>query len=73
MYLIVKVILEYKSEGKDFEVIDVLEIVGKGLKGIVNGKIVLVGNKVLMIVNNIGVLFEMEIIVELIVLVVIDD
>ncbi|WP_461599947.1 HAD-IC family P-type ATPase, partial [Winogradskyella sp.] len=50
---IAKAILEYKSEGEDFEAQDVSEIAGKGLKGVVNGKTVLVGNKALMTANNI--------------------
>ena len=70
---IAKAILEYKAEGKDFEAQDVSEIAGKGLKGIVNGKTVLVGNKALMIANNIDVSTETESIVESIVLVAIDN
>ncbi|WP_127844270.1 heavy metal translocating P-type ATPase [Psychroflexus aestuariivivens] len=70
---IAKAILEYKSEGEDFEAQDVSEIAGKGLKGIVNGKTVLVGNKALMTANNINVPTETESIVESIVLVAIDN
>ncbi|WP_179319598.1 heavy metal translocating P-type ATPase [Winogradskyella helgolandensis] len=70
---IAKAILEYKSEGEDFEAQDVSEIAGKGLKGIVSGKIVLVGNKALMTANNIDVPTETESIVESIVLVAIDN
>ncbi|MGS2725252.1 heavy metal translocating P-type ATPase [Psychroserpens sp. BH13MA-6] len=70
---IAKAILEYKSEGEDFEAQDVSEIAGKGLKGIVNGKTVLVGNKALMTTNNIDVPSETESIVESIVLVAIDN
>jgi Cd2+/Zn2+-exporting ATPase len=70
---IAKAILEYKSEGEDFEAQDVSEIAGKGLKGIVNSKTVLVGNKALMITNNIEVPAETENIVESIVLVAIDN
>ncbi|MDT0554516.1 heavy metal translocating P-type ATPase [Patiriisocius hiemis] len=70
---IAKAILEYKSEGEDFEAQDVSEIAGKGLKGIVNSKTVLVGNKALMIANNINVPSETESIVESIVLVAIDN
>ena len=70
---IAKAILEYKSEGEDFEAQDVSEIAGKGLKGIVNGKTVLVGNKALMTANNIDVPTETESIVESIVLVAIDN
>lgn len=69
---IAKAILEYKAEGADFDAKEVSEIAGKGLKGIVNGKTVLVGNKALMTANNIEVLNETENIVESIVLVAID-
>ena len=57
----------------NFEAQDVSEIAGKGLRGIVNGKTVLVGNKALMTANNIGVPSETETIVESIVLVAIDN
>ena len=70
---IAKAILEYKAEGADYEAAEVSEIAGKGLKGIVNDKTVLVGNKALMTANNINVLAEIETIVESIVLVAIDD
>jgi Cd2+/Zn2+-exporting ATPase len=70
---IAKAILEYKAEGKDFEAQDVSEIAGKGLKGIVNGKTVLVGNKALMTTNSIDVPSETESIVESIVLVAINN
>ena len=64
---IAKAILEYKAEGEDFEATEVSEIAGKGLKGIVNGKTVLVGNKALMIANSIDVPTETKSIVESIV------
>ncbi len=70
---IAKAILEYKAEGKGFEATEVSEIAGKGLKGIVNGKTVLVGNKALMTTNSIDVPTETESIVESIVLVAIDN
>ena len=70
---IANAILEYKDEGEDYEASEVTEIAGKGLKGIVNGKTVLVGNKALMIANSINVLEETETIVESIVLVSIDN
>jgi Cd2+/Zn2+-exporting ATPase len=70
---IAKAILEYKAEGEDFEAKEVSEIAGKGLKGMVNDKTVLVGNKALLIANNIDVPTETESIVESIVLVVIDN
>lgn len=70
---IAKAIMEYKSEGDDFKATDVSEIAGKGLKGTVNGKTVLVGNKPLMTSNNIEVPSETDGIVESIVMVSIDN
>ena len=70
---IAKAIMEYQENEEDFEVKEVSEIAGKGLKGIVNGKTVLVGNKALMTANNIGVPSETKSIVESIVLVAIDN
>ena len=69
---IAKAILEYKAEGKDFEATEVSEVAGKGLKGLVNGKQVLVGNKALMVSNGIEVPSETDTIVESIVMVAID-
>ncbi|MFD0964257.1 heavy metal translocating P-type ATPase [Pseudofulvibacter geojedonensis] len=70
---IAKAIMEYKENEDDYEAKDVSEIAGKGLKGIVNGKTVLVGNKALMAVNNIDVPAETKFIVESIVLVAIEN
>ncbi|WP_166961800.1 heavy metal translocating P-type ATPase [Yeosuana marina] len=70
---IAKAIMEYKENSKDFEAEKVSEIAGKGLKGNVNGKTVLVGNKALMLANNIKFPKETESIVESIVLVAIDN
>ncbi|NNL15905.1 MAG: cadmium-translocating P-type ATPase [Flavobacteriaceae bacterium] len=70
---IAKAIMEYKENGEDFEAQEVSEIAGKGLKGTVNGKTVLVGNKALMIANNVDVPTETESIVESIVLVAIEN
>ncbi len=70
---IAKAIMEYKENGDDYEAKEVSEIAGKGLKGIVKGKIVLVGNKALMIAYDIDVPTETENIVESIVLVSIDN
>lgn len=70
---IAKAIMEYKEKGDDYKAERVSEIAGKGLKGIVNGKPVLVGNKILMTANNINVPTETEGIVESIVLVAIDN
>ncbi|HZJ21575.1 MAG TPA: heavy metal translocating P-type ATPase [Pricia sp.] len=69
---IAKAILEYKAEGADFEASEVSEVAGKGLKGTVNDKTVLVGNKALMTSNNIQVPAENETIVESIVMVSIE-
>ena len=70
---IAKAIMEYKENGVAFEAQEVSEIAGKGLKGFVNGKTVLVGNKALMIANDIDVPNEIESIVESVVLVSIDN
>ncbi len=69
---IAKAILEYKADGSDYEATDVSEVAGKGLKGTVNGKTVLVGNKALMTSNSIEVPSETDGIVESIVMVSID-
>ncbi|MDC6388858.1 heavy metal translocating P-type ATPase [Maribacter sp. PR1] len=69
---IAKAILEYKADGSDYEANDVSEVAGKGLKGTVNGKTVLVGNKALMTSNNIEVPTETDGIVESIVMVAIE-
>ena len=69
---IAKAILEYKADGTCFKTTDVSEIAGKGLKGIVNGKDILVGNKALMTTHKIKVPKEVETIVESNVLVAID-
>jgi Cd2+/Zn2+-exporting ATPase len=69
---IAKAILEYKAKGADLEATAVSEVAGKGLKGTVNGKSVLVGNKALMISNGIEVPSETEGIVESIVMVSIE-
>ncbi len=70
---IAKAIMEYKENGDNFEAKEVSEIAGKGLKGTINGKTVLVGNKALMMANAIEVPKETESIVESIVLVAIDN
>ena len=69
---IAKAIMEYQKGTNNFEANKVSEVAGKGLKGMVNGKEVLVGNKALMVSNNIEVPNETESIVESIVLVAID-
>ena len=70
---IAKAIMEYKADGEDFQATKVTEVAGKGLKGTVNGKIVLVGNKPLMTSNNIEVPSETDNIVESIVMVSIES
>ncbi len=69
---IAKAILEYKADGADLEATNVSEVAGKGLKGTVNGKTVLVGNKALMTSNSIEVPSATNDIVESIVMVAID-
>ena len=69
---IAKAIMEYKADGADYDATDVTEIAGKGLKGTVKGKTVLVGNKALMTSNTIDVPSETDSIVESIVMVGID-
>src|SRR5690606_28070097 len=49
---IAKAIMEYKEAGNDYDAQEVTEIAGKGLKGKVNDKWVLVGNKTLLDANN---------------------
>ena len=70
---IAKAIMEYKAEEQDFEATNVSEIAGKGLKGMVNDKIVLVGNKSLLTSHKIDVPSYTDKIVESIVLVSIDN
>lgn len=69
---IAKAIMEYQKGTNNFEANNVSEVAGKGLKGMVNGREILVGNKALMVSNNIEVPNETESIVESIVLVAID-
>ena len=70
---IAKAILKYKAEGTDIKATDVSEVAGKGLRGTVNGKTVLVGNKALMASNNIDVPSETDDIVDSIVMLAIDE
>jgi Cd2+/Zn2+-exporting ATPase len=69
---IARAIMEYKGGSKNLGASNVSEIAGKGLRGNVNGKIVLAGNKSLMISNNIDVPSETDTIVESIVMVAMD-
>lgn len=68
---IAKAIMDY-SETYSFRAVDVEEIAGRGLKGIVNEKVVLAGNQRLMDMHNIPVPSEVHEVVESIVLVGID-
>lgn len=69
---IARAIMEYKGGSKNLGASNVSEIAGKGLRGNVNGKTVLAGNKSLMISNNIDVPSETDTIVESIVMVAMD-
>ncbi|MCK7591521.1 cadmium-translocating P-type ATPase [Subsaxibacter sp. CAU 1640] len=70
---IAKAIMQYQTETSTIKATDVSEVAGKGLKGVVNGKTVLVGNKALMTSNGIEVPTETDTIVESIVMVAIDQ
>ncbi len=70
---IARAILEYEPNDNIYQANNVTEIAGKGLKGNVNGKTILAGNKSLMISNNIEVPIETESIVESIVMIAIDN
>jgi Cd2+/Zn2+-exporting ATPase len=69
---IAKAIMEYSTDNNLPEATDIQEIAGKGLKGKVDGKIILVGNKKLMEQFVIDVPTETDSIVESIVMVGID-
>ncbi len=69
---IAKAIMEYKLKGEVYTATEVAEIAGKGLKGLVNGKSVWVGNKALMVSNHVEVPQELDEVVESMVLVAID-
>lgn len=68
---IARAILEFKNE-IEFVATNVTEIAGKGLKGIVNNKTILVGNKALMDSHQIEIPSETDQIVESIVMIAID-
>ncbi|RXG15943.1 Cd2+/Zn2+-exporting ATPase [Leeuwenhoekiella aestuarii] len=63
---------EYHVQGVAFSASEVSEIAGKGLKGNVNGKTVLAGNKALLTAHNIPVPAEVDEIVESVVMVAVD-
>lgn len=69
---IAKAILEYELNVKPYKATEVTEIAGKGLKGLVNTKTVLVGNKALMNDHHISIPKETETVVESIVMMAID-
>jgi Cd2+/Zn2+-exporting ATPase len=69
---IAKAIIEYSTDADLPETTDIQEIAGKGLKGKVDGKIILVGNKKLMEQFRVSVPTETDSIVESIVMVGID-
>ena len=68
---IARAIMEYKKSPA-FIASNVIEIAGKGLQGTVNYKNVLVGNKALMDSNEIDISFDVNTIVESIVMIAID-
>lgn len=70
---IAKAIMEYSLETSIPKATNIQEIAGKGLKGVVNGKPIIVGNQKLMSQFNIETPKEIEEIVESIVLVGIDN
>ncbi|NGX83909.1 heavy metal translocating P-type ATPase [Aequorivita sp. KMM 9714] len=70
---IARAIMEYEHDKNIYQANNVTEIAGKGLKGNVNGKTILAGNKSLLISNNIEVPQETESIVESIVMIAIDN
>ncbi len=70
---IARAIMEYEHDKNIYQANNVTEIAGKGLKGNVNGKTILAGNKSLLNSNNIEVPQETESIVESIVMLAIDN
>lgn len=69
---IAKAVLEHGAKN-GYSAEEVIEVAGKGLKGIVNGTPVLVGNKALMSANSITVPEEIDAIVESMVLMAINN
>ncbi|WP_405381973.1 heavy metal translocating P-type ATPase [Maribacter sp. LLG6340-A2] len=69
---IAKAILVHATDKSAYSATEVLEIAGKGLKGKVNGKTVLAGNKSLMNSNQIKVPTEIDSILESVVMLAID-
>ncbi|SHJ15410.1 Cd2+/Zn2+-exporting ATPase [Mesonia phycicola] len=70
---IAKAILEHKGVKTNYEAKEVVEIAGKGLKGKVNNKIVLAGNKALMTAHHIKFPKEINKIVETVILIAINN
>ncbi|MEP2688534.1 heavy metal translocating P-type ATPase [Maribacter dokdonensis] len=69
---IAKAILEYELNVQPYKATEVTEIAGKGLKGMINSKTVLVGNKALMNDHHISIPKETETVVESLVMMAID-
>ncbi|WP_108424457.1 heavy metal translocating P-type ATPase [Flagellimonas amoyensis] len=65
---IAQAIVQYKNDNPQ-KAMEVSEVAGKGLKGIVNGNVVLAGNKALMEANGITIPSETDSIVETLVMV----
>ncbi len=70
---IAKAILAYNDKEVKLQATNVSEVAGKGLKGTINGKEVLVGNASLLQSHNIAVPSETETIVESIVMIAIEN
>lgn len=70
---IAQAIMLYKLKDEAYQADEVSEIAGKGLKGTVNNKTILAGNKALMDLHNIGVPNETGTIVESVLMVAIDS
>ncbi|UBZ16066.1 cadmium-translocating P-type ATPase [Flagellimonas marinaquae] len=64
-------IVQYKNDNPQ-KAMEVSEVAGKGLKGTVNGKVVLAGNKALMEANGIAIPSETDSIVETLIMVSVD-
>jgi len=65
-------LLKYPSK-KNYKATDVIEIGGKGLKGIVNKKTILAGNRALLTANNINIPNKTASIVESVVMIAIEN
>lgn len=71
---IAKAIMKYKEYTEvEYKATEVTEIAGKGLRGLVDGKIILVGNQALMKAYSIDIPIQTDTIVESIVMIAIDN